>query len=797
MTALVFTRLLFSVELGLLLAGLGWVFLPTTGVIARLIRNHYIKVLFAVAALTAVYWWLFAVLRYWSMRTAGVDLGYFANILWTTVHGNILAAAISGGSSFGWHFSPSLALLAIPYAVWQDPLWLMGMQALFTASGAIALAMAAGRLGLSRLAAMLVALLWLFSPILRGAMFYDFHEIGMVAGCAAWAVYLAVRGRIAWALVLALVAMGFKEDAPIYIGCLGVILVGSYKKPAAGWWMLAIAVVYYLAVQLCLWDWLAPNHRDYISVRFPHIAENGDNLLGSIIGNPMLLFANLWEWDRLWGLFMLFMPVMFLPLLRWGSIGLLPALWLILSMSVFSPYMFTLHYAAPLLALIIIACIPSLKKLLGAGFGWQRYVGYLALGFTISLTLAQPPLVVFTQFNPVAWRPHPHLGMIEQVAANTGSGESLTASKFIAPYFTRRMVFKEFPSNLLTDDFYLSASAMGCPQMLMLIGDLGYRNLFDDSLYWFLSRRGNLDPRQQFLERMRWMDAECCTVQEWNLKPDAKASRGTALYIAADNSWGGNIVTTPELILPPGNYGYRIRLRTDERSSAGSNVVAEVRFTDYDGNDSKITGSVINIDSSFIDDAYHEVVVQFEIPKWGKTYLRLNFKETLSYWLDDIGIVGLPADFETYYRMVFPQPLKLAAICTEPQKLVSKTDGLSKSALEVGQSDYGKVLARWQMNPGLSGDFILIALLEADGDIGSQPWAAVRAVWQSEGITLRQELCRLNIFDQYAWMGVPHIEYSRLNIPPDAMLELVAALDDKTTIRLRKLWLTPVSMWDF
>jgi len=798
MTEIVFIRLIFAIGLGMLLAGLGYLFLPPYGFIGRLVQKYFKPALFTMATLMALCWWLFAALRHWALRTAGVDLGYFANILWTTLHGNILAAAISGGSSFGWHFSPSLVLLSIPYALWQDPLWLTGMQALFTASGAIALALVAGRMGMSRAAAMLVAMLWLFSPILRGAMLYDFHEIGMVAGLACWIAYLVVTGRTAWALLLALLAMGCKEDAPIYIGCLGIILAVSYKNPRAGWGIVLLSVIYYLMVQLFLWDWIAPNHRDYIAVRFPQVASSGEGLFGAILGNPALLFANLWNWDRLWGLIMLFLPVLFLPFRRWGGLGLVPALWLLLSISIFSPYVFSLHYAAPLFALIIVAAIPGFKSLLAIGGEWRRLAGYLALGFTFSLTLAQPPLTLFSQFNPAAYLPHPQLGLIQQMAASTAPSDSLTADRFIAPYCTNHMVFKEFPSNLLTDDFYLSNSSMGCPQMLLLIDDLGYKNQFENPLFWFLSRSSGMDAREKFMDRMKWMEAESCDVQAWNLKSDASASLGSALYLPADGGWGERIVITSGLILPPDEYVYRIRMRSDQRPGLDSNIITEVRFIDYDGNDEEIAGSIIPLDAGFTGSVYKDAKIHFEVREWGRTYLRINFGVTMACWLDGIGLAGLPTDFASYYRAVFPQPLELSSICTQPRLLVQKDDGLAPNALVVDNAQSGQVVARWQMNPAMIGKSTIIALVESEQDLPPLvSWAGVNARWQARGVEKQQELCRLNMVDQHWWMGVPHLEYSRLDIPPNAVLELEVVPELSSKITLRRLWLTQAPMWSY
>jgi hypothetical protein len=336
---------------------------------------------------------------------------------------------------------------------------------------------------------------------------------------------------------------------------------------------------------------------------------------------------------------------------------------------------------------------------------------------------------------------------------------------------------------------------MGCPQMPLLIADLGYKQKLDDPICWFLARNGGIDAKANFMNRMRWMEAESCAVQSWNLRPDAAATQGSAVYLADDEGWGERGVITPELLLPPGEYNYTIRFRVDQRPKPHSRIVAGVRFINFDGDDELIMGTIIATDGGLTDNDYRDAKLQFEVKEWGRTYLNLNFSFISSYWLDGIGLEGLPDDFDSYYHALFPQPLELSAICTKPELLMPMEDGLTPDALVIDNDQLGKVIARWRMKPDLHGKFIIIGLLESDADLPPISWASINAVWNADGIEKRMELCKMDLVDQRRWMGVPHLEYSRLNIPPDATLELEVTSDLVGKIYLRKLWLTRVSLW--
>jgi hypothetical protein len=327
---------------------------------------------------------------------------------------------------------------------------------------------------------------------------------------------------------------------------------------------------------------------------------------------------------------------------------------------------------------------------------------------------------------------------------------------------------------------------------------LGYRNLREDEQFWFLSRQGGKDVKESLMDRVRWMEAESCEIQAWNLLPDTKATRSSALYLPAECGWGERIVSSPGLILPPGQYSYAIRLRTDQRPGLDSNIIAEVRFINSEGTDEEIAGSIIPIDAGFSGIDYRDATMKFTVRGWGRTYLRLNFGVTMACWLDGIAMVGLPADFDGYYNLIFPQPLVTSSICTSADLLVQKSDGLTPDAMVVNDAVSGQVVARWQMRPGLSGKYTVISLVELDDDLPSTfTWATINAEWRGKDGEKQRQLCELRIVDYHRWMGVPHLEYSRLDLPPNATLELTVNPGLPGNISLRKLWLTPAPMWSY
>ena len=113
LTETAYQNLLFATALAVLLAGLGYAFMRPETAIRQLVSRRASIVMWGSTFLMAGLWWILGVLRYQGFHTSLIDTGTFTNVLWNTAHGRIMATAVSWGTHFNQHFSPSLILLAI------------------------------------------------------------------------------------------------------------------------------------------------------------------------------------------------------------------------------------------------------------------------------------------------------------------------------------------------------------------------------------------------------------------------------------------------------------------------------------------------------------------------------------------------------------------------------------------------------------------------------------------------------------------------------------------------------------
>ena len=173
----------------------------------------------AASALYAFVWFVLGVWRYRIFRTS-FDDGIFTQIL---------ASAFSGFrgtpewnfNHLASHFSPTLFLFAPLVIAAHSTLVMIALQALAGALVAPPLYLIA-RKRLPGWLAALCATVALVYPPLVGVTFADFHENGFAPAAILWLLWAIDEARAAPAVLIALFAIGLKEDVAIGLAACGL-----------------------------------------------------------------------------------------------------------------------------------------------------------------------------------------------------------------------------------------------------------------------------------------------------------------------------------------------------------------------------------------------------------------------------------------------------------------------------------------------------------------------------------------------------------------------------------------------
>jgi uncharacterized membrane protein len=203
-----------------------------------------------------------AVARHDDLRTNAFDLGYVSNALWHTAHGAPFRFTTLEGATFApdgldvtrirrphsllaFHVEPVLLLLAPLYGVWPEPRWLLWLQAIAVAAGALPAAWLARTVVGSGAAGAVFGIAWLLAPGLEGAALSDFHAVAMASTWLVTALWLLESGRRRAALALFALTVLSREDAAVMVASVGAALVvgarvGVWRADigAVGRWLL-------------------------------------------------------------------------------------------------------------------------------------------------------------------------------------------------------------------------------------------------------------------------------------------------------------------------------------------------------------------------------------------------------------------------------------------------------------------------------------------------------------------------------------------------------------------------------
>jgi uncharacterized membrane protein len=164
-------------------------------------------------------------LRYDHFGTFGFDLGIYDQGTWLLSRGNDPFVTIRGLELFGHHANVFLLLLAPFYWLGAGPIFLLVVQVVAQASGAIAVFLLARDLLRSKWAGVALGAALLLNPTYQWLTWEFFHPDAVAIGPLLFAYWAARNRRWRWFTVAAVLAVICKEDAALAMAALGVIIV--------------------------------------------------------------------------------------------------------------------------------------------------------------------------------------------------------------------------------------------------------------------------------------------------------------------------------------------------------------------------------------------------------------------------------------------------------------------------------------------------------------------------------------------------------------------------------------------
>ncbi|MFG6325967.1 MAG: DUF2079 domain-containing protein [Lachnospiraceae bacterium] len=286
--------------------------------------------LFGLFLLTFIYVGTLVVLRYFLFKTPNFDFGIFSQMFYymketglpmTTTERNYYL------SHFAIHFSPVFYLILPVYFIFPHPVTLIVVQLLLVLSGAIPVYLMCKNKKYSGFITLGIVAVFLLYPTMRSGLFYDFHENKFLTPLLLWLLYftekegLSLKSKNLLIAVFTMLSLMVKEDAAIYVACIGLFML-VYKKGKndrlTGLFILLGAIIYFLIVYYLLGKYGAGSAINSIGRYDNFFVSDSDGLLDmlmNILKNPAYAVKQLLTAQKLEFVLWTMAPVLFVPLM--------------------------------------------------------------------------------------------------------------------------------------------------------------------------------------------------------------------------------------------------------------------------------------------------------------------------------------------------------------------------------------------------------------------------------------------------------------------------------------------------
>jgi uncharacterized membrane protein len=315
------------------------------------------------------------VLRYDTFKATAFDLGNYDQAIWNTIHGRLFQFTNQGDNWYGpptrlaIHFEPIILPLSLLYAFHADPRILLVFQTLALAAGALPIFL------LTRtvipawpLLAPVMAVAYLLMPAQLGMNLFDFHPLSLATPLLLYAVLALTHKRYAWFVIACVLAAACKEDVPVAIALLGVLVVWKYKLPRLGITLMVGGILWSVLAFLLIKHFFPGAQGNNYWYRYEALGSSPEAAILNLLEHPWLVFTTFITLDRIYYLAGLLRSTGFLALL--APVWLLPSVFSLAvnMLSVDDPLLYSgvYQYNAPIIPFVMISAI----------YGAQRFYNF-------------------------------------------------------------------------------------------------------------------------------------------------------------------------------------------------------------------------------------------------------------------------------------------------------------------------------------------------------------------------------------------------------------------------------------
>lgn len=346
---------------------------------------------------SALFLFVCSSLRHKLIQSNGWDLGIFDQAVYLISQGITPISSFLGFHIVGDHASFVFYPLALLYKIYPDVHWLLAVQAIALASGAMPSWYLARLAGLNTQQALTVAATYLLYPVVFNSNLFDFHPDIFALPALLWAILAARLNRVLWFCLAIAVVLACKSILALTVAALGFWLLVFERRYVCG----AIALIAGVAWFLIATGVIIPSFGGAQKValsRYAYLGNSAWDVAKNLFLKPGAILPVVFSWLNLKYLLMLFLPV------AWGIsprhltplVGAIPALAINLLADYQPQKSLTYQYSLPILPFILVAVIATLAD----EQGWLRSRRIILLWSLLSFLILAKWSYFFTMYLP-------------------------------------------------------------------------------------------------------------------------------------------------------------------------------------------------------------------------------------------------------------------------------------------------------------------------------------------------------------------------------------------------------------
>ena len=384
-------------------------------------------------------------LRQARFATFSFDLGIYDQGVWLLSRFHDPFVTVRGLELFGHHVNPILFAFVPFYWLGAGPLFLLSVQVVVQASGAIAVYLLARDRIHDRWLAVALAAVLLLNPTYQFLTWEFFHPDALAIAPLLFAYWAARAERWRLFVAFAVIAVACKEDVALALAIMGVLIAfRGHRKigivvlgASLAWYAFATRVVIPLS------NGIGP----FYDSLFGSLGKNPVEVGTHLVTHPRQAVDLATEHDRVSYYEMMFAPVAFLPLLAIPTLLIAGPM---LAVNVFSslPYLREIryHWSSLVLAGIILATVEAIAWVAKRWPGLLRFLVGLVVATSLAATVAWGPSPISTKYHSGLWALQEDRQAAKEAAvARIPDGEATSAIYNLLPHVAHRDQIYDFP----------------------------------------------------------------------------------------------------------------------------------------------------------------------------------------------------------------------------------------------------------------------------------------------------------------------------------------------------------------